>query len=152
MKIFFDTEFMEDGKTIELLSLGAVLEDGAEFYLVSSEANLKHANNFVKNYVIPHLGEESVTRNDIKWNFINFCGYHPEFWADYCSYDWIVLCQLFGTMMDLPTDWPMYCNDIQTYSLISGRSNFPYFKHQEHNALEDAKEVKFRYEFLKEEK
>ena len=28
MKIFFDTEFIEDGKTIELLSIGLVREDG----------------------------------------------------------------------------------------------------------------------------
>lgn len=36
-----------------------------------------------------------------------------EFYADYCSYDWVVFCWLFGKMIDLPKGFPMYCNDIQ---------------------------------------
>lgn len=37
MKIFYDTEFIDDGKTIDLVSIGMVAEDGAEYYAVSSE-------------------------------------------------------------------------------------------------------------------
>lgn len=29
------------------------------------------------------------------------------------DYDWVVLCQLYGTMMDLPKGWPMYCRDVK---------------------------------------
>ena len=32
MNFFFDTEFYENGKTIELISIGIVAEDGSEFY------------------------------------------------------------------------------------------------------------------------
>lgn len=39
MKYFFDTEFIEDGKTIELLSIGIVSEDGREFYAESLDAD-----------------------------------------------------------------------------------------------------------------
>lgn len=40
--------------------------------------------------------------------------HHPiEFYADYCSYDWVVFCWLFGKMIDLPKGFPMYCNDLQ---------------------------------------
>lgn len=35
MRIFYDTEFLEDGNTIELISIGMVAEDGREYYAVS---------------------------------------------------------------------------------------------------------------------
>lgn len=149
MKIFFDTEFIEDGKTIELISIGAIAEDGRTFYAENSEVDLSKANDFVKKFVIPELDDShGFTKADIKKDFVNFCGYHPEFWADYCSYDWIVLCQLFGSMMKLPKDWPMYCNDIQTFKLLKRVGDFPYSDYVAHNALNDAKEVKARYEYL----
>jgi len=37
----------------------------------------------------------------------------PQFYADYADYDWVLFCSLFGTMMDLPAGFPMFCNDIQ---------------------------------------
>jgi hypothetical protein len=39
MKYFYDTEFLEDGKTVDLISIGIVAEDGREYYAVSSEVN-----------------------------------------------------------------------------------------------------------------
>lgn len=38
MKVFYDTEFIEDGKTIDLISIGMVTEEGYEYYAVNSEA------------------------------------------------------------------------------------------------------------------
>jgi hypothetical protein len=40
MRIFYDTEFIEDGRTIDLISIGMVREDGAEYYAVSSEFSI----------------------------------------------------------------------------------------------------------------
>lgn len=37
----------------------------------------------------------------------------PEFWGYYCDYDWVLFCSLFGTMMDLPKGFPMYCRDVK---------------------------------------
>lgn len=37
---FYDTEFLEDGKTIELISIGIVSGDGREYYAVNSEMPL----------------------------------------------------------------------------------------------------------------
>lgn len=37
MKIFYDCEFIDDGKTIDLVSIGMVAEDGRELYAVSTE-------------------------------------------------------------------------------------------------------------------
>lgn len=36
-----------------------------------------------------------------------------EFYAWYADYDWVLLCSIFGTMMDLPKEFPMYCRDLK---------------------------------------
>lgn len=38
---------------------------------------------------------------------------NPEFYAYYADYDWVVFCWLFGTMMNLPNGFPMYCKDLK---------------------------------------
>lgn len=53
----YDTEFLEDGKTIELISIGIVCEDGREYYAVNSDMpydRIKHDDWLCTN-VIPHL-------------------------------------------------------------------------------------------------
>lgn len=37
----------------------------------------------------------------------------PKFYGYYCDYDWVLLCSLFGRMIDLPKGFPMYCNDLK---------------------------------------
>lgn len=37
MRIWYDTEFLEDGRTIELISIGMIAEDGRELYVVNEE-------------------------------------------------------------------------------------------------------------------
>lgn len=37
MRFFYDTEFLEDGITIELISIGIVAEDGEEYYAVNAD-------------------------------------------------------------------------------------------------------------------
>ncbi len=57
MKIYYDTEFIEDGKTIDLISIGMVREDGAEYYAENSEADwdrMKKSDWLVRN-VLPGL-------------------------------------------------------------------------------------------------
>jgi hypothetical protein len=41
VRFFYDTEFIEDGKTIELISIGIVAEDGREYYAVNAGAPWK---------------------------------------------------------------------------------------------------------------
>ena len=54
-KYFLDTEFIEDGKTIDLISIGLVREDGATLYLQNSECNFTKASDWVWRNVFPHL-------------------------------------------------------------------------------------------------
>ncbi|WP_129307970.1 3'-5' exoribonuclease [Streptomyces sp. L2] len=61
MRIFYDTEFLEDGHTIELISIGMVAEDGRELYAVNEDISkdplheriCKH--QWLMENVIPHL-------------------------------------------------------------------------------------------------
>jgi hypothetical protein len=41
VRIFYDTEFLEDGRTIELISIGMVTDDGREYYAVNAEMPFK---------------------------------------------------------------------------------------------------------------
>lgn len=100
-------------------------------------------------------------------------GEKPEFFGYYADYDWVLFCSLFGTMMDLPKGFPMYCIDLKqmvdefaekvtaearvndshtpavTHETI--KNNNPFYPKQidEHHALADAKWNYQLYKFLK---
>lgn len=57
MKVFYDTEFIDDGKTIELISIGMVDEDDNELYLINAEVDLRKLarHNWLRANVVPYL-------------------------------------------------------------------------------------------------
>jgi hypothetical protein len=148
MKIWFDTEFIEDGKTIDLMSIGMVRDDGATYYAEIEECDLSRASEWVHKNVIPHLTGEKKPRKQIAEEIISFAGDSPEFWAYYASYDWVALCQLFGTMMDLPKTWPMFVRDLQQVRADRGIVHLPEQVGTEHNALADALWTKDAWDFI----
>ena len=152
MKYFFDTEFIEDGLTIDLISIGIVAEDGREYYAVNWECDLSAGNEWVQNNVVKYLPltptDNCKTRQIIAEDIVNFCHSEPEFWAYYCSYDWVVLCQLFGTMIELPRHFPMYCNDIKQLCNSLGNPRLYKQTQSQRYALYDAKWCKQAYEYL----
>ena len=150
MKIWFDAEFIEDGKTIDLISIGIVREDGRAYYAESADCDLTRASEWVAQNVLPHLERHSssIPREEIAKEIVSFVGEKPEFWGWYADYDWVVLCQLFGTMMDLPKGWPMYCRDIKQLCDSLGNPKLPAHGKGEHHALVDARWNKLAYEFL----
>lgn len=171
LKYFFDTEFIEDGKTIDLVSIGVVCEDGREFYAEVNDVDWSKANPWVLGNVKPHLENrswETQTPNDrgyseLKWvsdplpkqeigkrlrDFTLGFGHKPEFWAYYASYDWVALCQLYGTMMDLPREFPMFVMDIKQYAMDLGNPKLPEQTDTEHNAINDANWNKSTYSWL----
>lgn len=164
MKYFLDTEFIEDGKTIDLISIGIVAEDGREFYAESLEADYDKANEWVKENVLPKLWRHNTTignafnrdggfggllkRSEIEREVVRFIGDDkPEFWGYYADYDWVVFCWLFGRMIDLPEHFPMYCNDIKQLCNSLGDPALPDTSN-EHHALDDARWNKLAHEFL----
>lgn len=156
MRIWFDTEFIEDGKTIDLISIGMVREDGQFFYAINNECAFERASPWVVENVINHLPptdhESWMSRGAIRNHILAFATPYgektPEFWAYYCSYDWVVLCQLFGTMMDLPEGWPKFCRDIKQLAVMRGDPELPSKPELEHHALADAMWTKSAWEFL----
>jgi len=55
VKYFLDTEFIEDGVTIDLISIGMVSEDGRELYLGNAECQFLMASPWVVENVYPHV-------------------------------------------------------------------------------------------------
>ena len=165
-RFFLDTEFIEDGLTIDLISIGVVTEAGEEFYAVSTEAALHRASPWVREHVLPKLppyGSEAwMTREAIQARLYAFVdratcvrkdgnySHHevPEFWADHADYDWVALCQLFGTMMQLPNRWPKFCLDLKQLSVMKGSPAHPKQSVGEHDALEDARYARHLHRFL----
>lgn len=143
MRFWFDTEFFEDGHTIQLISIGVVSEDGRTYYAETLDApHLARASSWLEENVYPHLRcvrEDRKDRREIGRDLIAFMGEKPEIWAYYADYDWVVLCQLFGRMIDLPKGWPMYCRDVKQWADTLGGRKLPEQKTAEHDALADAK-------------
>lgn len=125
MKIFFDTEFQEMGDGLIIpISVGLIREDDATFYTQICGLRKTQLSPWVLENVGKHLEFSYIDVDGIPsitglapWfaamQIEHFVGESPEFWADYGAYDWVKLCQLFGTMMDLPNGWPMFCHEFQ---------------------------------------
>ncbi len=151
MKYFLDTEFIERGPKhpIELISIGIVSEYGDTFYAISNEFDPAHASQWVKENVLAALEPPEVLRRnsprEIAMMVYAFVapsmvgGGKPEFWGYYADYDWVVFAQMFGTMMDLPKGWPMYCRDLKQWCDQLGNPPLPPQGKDEHNALADAR-------------
>ncbi len=141
-RLWFDTEFIEDGHTIDLVSIGIVRYDGgaqlATLYLENAEADLSRADDWVRENVLCHLEGDGVPRSVIAEKVREFAGPNPEWWAYYADYDWVVLCQLYGRMVDLPGGWPMYCRDLRQWLDDHGHADVSQPDDAPHNALADA--------------
>lgn len=148
MRFYLDTEFIEDGKTIDLISIGIAAEDGRVYYAESAESDHTKASDWVKTNVLRHLTGVVTGRDTIASEIILFVGEKPEFWGYYADYDWVALCQLYGRMIDLPKGWPKYCRDIKQLCDDLGNPKLPEQKSTEHNALQDALWNQEAYNFL----
>ena len=56
MKYFLDTEFIENGMTIDLISIGVVADDGREYYAINSECDFSKASDWVLQNVLHPMG------------------------------------------------------------------------------------------------
>ena len=177
MKLFYDTEFIEDGRTIDLISIGMAAEDGREYYAVNREmpvrrirkhawlmenvipslpkapgdARLYQPKRWLFNYANPLVKRRRVIAREVR-DFI-LATPDPQLWAWYGAYDHVVLCQLWGAMIDLPGGVPMWTNDLRQEAERLGNPDLPRLSGTqagmfEHNALHDARELKYRSEWL----
>jgi hypothetical protein len=154
MRYFLDTEFMESGPRdpIRLISIGIAAEDGRTYYAEDASAPLDKANPWVRQNVIPFLWGPRKERHEIRSDIAMFVADPaPEFWGYFADYDWVVFCQLFGSMVDLPRHFPQFCMDLQQVAAMRGvpRESFvPAKAEREHDALADAVWHRDLYRFL----
>lgn len=158
--VYFDTEFIEDGKTIIPLSIGMTTEWGwshdpkSDLYIVFTDVSYESADKWVQANVIPYLRTKDalyLTRAEAADTILDFVTDRvgkPEFWADYAAYDWVLLCQLYGRMIDLPDTYPMFCRDVQDLKqFVKYPTKLPE-PEKAHNALSDAYNVRERVKIL----
>lgn len=152
MRYFIDTEFLEDGKTIELISIAVVRSDGLEYYACNAEFDESRATDWLREHVLPQLPPRNQaywkTRkqiaDDLQNAIVRSSDKDVEFWGYFADYDWVVLCQLFGRMIDLPSHFPMFCMDAKQEMRRRRlkKDQLPPQLGKEHSALEDARWVR----------
>jgi hypothetical protein len=158
VRYYIDTEFIERGHEhpIELISLALVREDGKSHYRELSDGwHRGHASEWVLHNVLPHLSHiYPVTRRELADELRHALAgdEKPEFWGYYADYDWVVFCQLFGAMVDLPKGFPMFCRDViqeaKRLGLAGEMKRAVPQVGTAHNALDDALHIKAMHEWL----
>lgn len=144
-RYFYDCEFIEDGRTIDLVSIGVVSEDGREFYAVSTEFDPDRAGPWVRTHVLPHLPPPAdrswLSRRQIRerlFEFLTAPGRPVELWAWLGAYDHVALAQLWGAMPALPPDIPRFTREIRQHWEWAGSPPLPDIGPARHHALADA--------------
>ncbi|WP_288831329.1 polyadenylate-specific 3'-exoribonuclease AS [uncultured Corynebacterium sp.] len=153
MRYFYDTEFIEDGRTIELVSIGIVAEDGREYYAVSTDFDASRANQWVRKNVLDKLpnprSELWRSRATIRREVLEFLtadGGAPELWAWVGAYDHVVLAQLWGDMASLPRELPRFTRELKQYWEMAGSPRLPAVPGGNHDALVDARHNRAKFD------
>lgn len=155
-KYYIDLEFIESGpeNPLQLISIGIVDDEDNEYYAVSRDFDKNLASDWVKKNILSqlHIPEKKRKSNkQISKDILKFVGNdkNPQFIGYYCDYDWVIFCQLFGTMEDLPENFPMYMYDLKQMAADLGNPELPKQNTKiEHNALFDARYNKKLHDFL----
>lgn len=150
-RYFYDCEFIEDGQTIELVSIGVVDEHDREFYAVSTEFEPERASPWVRRNVLDRLPSPADrawrSRERIRDDLYEFLmaplrdrpGERMELWAWYAAYDHVVLAQLWGPMPALPREIPRFTKDLRQLWDDLGQPRLPEAAADRHDALVDAR-------------
>jgi len=145
-RFFYDTEFIEDGVTIDLVSIGMVDEAGREFYAVSTEFDERKAIPWVRRNVLEQLPppadrawrDRRRIRDDLL-AFLTGPGEEVELWAWFAAYDHVALAQLWGPMTALPRVVPRFTRELRQRWDDVGQPELPPRPAGVHDALVDAR-------------
>lgn len=145
-RYFYDTEFIEDGTRIELVSIGVVDETGREFYAVSTEFDPGRAIPWVRRNVLDQLPSPAdrawrsrARIRDTLLDFLTEPDEPIELWAWYAAYDHVALAQLWGSMPRLPRAIPRFTRELRQHWDDCGRPPLPEAGGDAHDALADAR-------------
>jgi hypothetical protein len=154
-RYFYDTEFIEDGTTIDLVSIGVVDETGREFYAVSTEFDDRKAIPWVRRNVLDKLPSPADpawrSRERIREDLLAFLtepGEEIELWAWFGAYDHVALAQLWGPMPALPREIPRFTRELRQRWDDRGRPDFPAKPSGVHDALVDARYNLLRWQAM----
>lgn len=155
MRYFYDCEFIEDGTTIDLISIAIVAEDGREMYAVSTEFDPHKARTWVKNNVLPKLPSPNSplwkSRAQIRHDIYEFLSVDQpvELWAWVGAYDHVALCQLWGSMTELPLLIPRFTHELKQLWEQAGKPLLPEAS-DAHDALGDARDNVNKFRIISE--
>ena len=149
-RYFYDCEFIEDGRLIDLVSIGVVDERGREFYAVSTEFDASRAIPWVRRNVLDRLPSPADpawrSRERIRDDLYAFLvepirarDEQLELWAWYAAYDHVALAQLWGAMPALPREIPRFTKELRQLWDDRGRPPLPVAGADQHDALADAR-------------
>ena len=156
MRYFYDTEFIDNGRVIDLISIGVAAEDDREYYAVSTEFNPELAGRWVRAHVLPKLPPPASPlwrprariRGDLE-NFLGVDGDEPiELWAWVGAYDHVALCQLWGPMTALPPPIPRFTRELRQFWEDRGCPRMPPRPRDAHDALVDARHNLHRFRLI----
>ena len=158
-RYFYDCEFIEDGRLVDLVSIGVVDEFGREFYAVSTEFDDSRAVPWVRRNVLDKLPSPADkswrSRERIRDDLYEFLmeplrgrNEQMELWAWYAAYDHVALAQLWGAMPALPREIPRFTKDLRQRWDDLGRPALPEMSGR-HDALVDAKHNLARWNVMK---
>ncbi len=166
MRYYLDWEFIEGHDYagvpafLDPISVGVVCQDGREIHRVSHDCNHSRMTDWHRQNVLPHLPPRDSgiwkSRGEIAADLAAFIqpAEHVEIWTYFGAYDWVCLCQLYGTMMQLPKHFPMQDRDLLQLAQSLGVS-----KHEikgcmpkpkdAHSALADARWNRDLHQYLR---
>lgn len=153
VRYWIDTEFQDDGVRLHVLSVGAVAEDGREFYAVCSDFPFAAANEWHHQHTLPLLPPRGhpacADTATVARRLRDFIGYDlPEFWAMCSPWDWLGVVRLFGRIEDAPDGWPMIAFDLWQVEHHAGCRCRPPNPGPAHDALVDARWHRLVYDHL----
>ena len=150
MKYWFDTEYIDRHRTLQLVSIGIVTEDGREYYAESNEVDWSIASQWTLQHVRPQLDGDGMSLDRISYGIRGLTEHdeNPVFWGYFPAYDWVLFASLFGGLNDLPFHFPHRCLDIKQWAIELGDPELPHQQAGRHNALQDARWTRECWEFL----
>lgn len=139
INLYFDTEFTGLKKDTTLISIGIVSDNGKEFYAEFTDYDKSSCDQWIQNHVISNLlykGDivknihyhdgfeidkvlsihmsdttENIRKELTRW-LETFDDKSIQFVSDVSHYDFVLLCDIFGGAMSLPTYITPSCHDI----------------------------------------
>jgi hypothetical protein len=155
VRFFYDCEFIEDGTTVDLVSIGVVDESGREFYAISTAFDPAKANDWVRRNVLDKLPrpDDPAWRapDQIRDDLLAFLlepGDPVELWAWMAAYDHVALCQIWGDMRALPRPIPRFTHELRQKWEDAGSPPLPPPPPDKHDALADARHNLARWQAL----